>query len=57
MNTTTGIQEGETVLLGTDHYKCIGGKLVNMSNPDDVREIGEGGLVGMMLERLGHING
>ena len=53
----TSVTEGEIVLIGTDHYKRVGDKLVNMNNPNDVRSIGEGGLLGSMLEHLDIMKG
>jgi len=54
----TSIVEGETVLINSNHYKRIGTKLVNVSNPNDTIDIDENAsMASVMLQRLGFIGG
>ena len=58
MNSATCVSEGELVLIGTDHYKRVGNQLVNVNNPNDTRQMGEGdSLLGTMLETLDILKG
>jgi hypothetical protein len=58
MNDTTDIKEGETVMIGTNHYKRIGEKLVNLNNSNDTIDVKSGAsLVNIMLEKLNILNG
>ena len=58
MSDTTNIKEGETVMIGTNHYRRVGNKLVNLNDSNDVVSINNGGsLVDVMLEKLNVMNG
>jgi hypothetical protein len=58
MNDTTGIKEGETVMIGTDHFKRVGDKLVNLNNSSDTIDVSKNNsLVDIMLEKLNIVNG
>jgi hypothetical protein len=58
MDNTTGIKEGETVMIGTNHYKRVGTKLVNLNNSADTIDVtSNSSLVDIMLEKLNIVNG
>jgi hypothetical protein len=51
------IGDGEIVLIGTDHYKRVGDKLINLNNSNDVRDINGGSLLDVMIEGLNILKG
>ena len=58
INSVTDVGDGEIVLIGTVHYKRVGNQLVNVNNPNDTRQMGEGNsLLGTMLETLDILKG
>lgn len=58
ISSATEVGEGEIVLIGTVHYKRVGNQLVNVNNPNDTRQMGEGNsLLGTMLETLDILKG